>query len=601
MGTEGYITIILVACTIGALIFSQVAHDIILLCCLTLLMVVPVPIDTGWKMGVISMSDGLSGFSNPGMMTVAVLFVVVAGVSETGGLDWITRKILGHPKSIREAHIRLSIPVAFLSAFLNNTPIVSMMIAPVCDWAKRTKISPSKLLIPLSHATVLGGLCTLIGTSTNLVIAGLALAYKNPIALKMFDVAWVGVPCTVVGVAFIVLLGNKLLPERKAAISNFENPREYTVEMLVTADGPLVGKTVEQAGLRHLPGLYLVEIDRGACFGRCAPATGDETLCEMDRLIFVGMIDSVKDLQKIRGLTPATTQIFKLDGPRGQRCLIEAVVSNTCPLVGRSIREGRFRTTYDAAVIAVARNAERITAKVGDIVLQTGDTLLLEAHPDFVERQKNSRDFFLISPLENSAPARHEKGWLSLAILLIMVLSSATGSFDILFAGLLAAGLMIVFRCCSVATARASFDYPTLAAIAASLGISKAIDKSGAAEVLASTAINALGSSPVLGLIVLYWVTVLLTELLSNNACAALIFPIAMATAQKYGANPMPFLMAVMIGSSAGFATPFGYQTNLMVYGPGGYRFSDYIKIGIPLGIVVGITAIVSILLKWPF
>ena len=298
--------------------------------------------------------------------------------------------------------MKLLLPVTTLSAFLNNTPVVAMFMPVVDEICKKTNISPSKLFMPMAFAATFGGVCTMIGTSTNLVVAGLVDKAKLPDlpAIEMFDITWVGLPCAAASVVFLLLFSRWLLPDRRPAISLTDDPRQYTVEMLVQPGGPLVGQSVEQAGLRHLPGLYLAEIDRQ---GEILPAVGpQERLQAGDRLIFVGIIESVVDLQKMRGLTPATDQTFKLDAPRMQRSLIEAVVSDRCPLVGKSIREGRFRSEYNAAVIAVARSGKRIDSRIGDIVLQSGDTLLLEAHQEFVQQRRNSSDFFLVSGVENS-------------------------------------------------------------------------------------------------------------------------------------------------------------------------------------------------------
>ena len=335
-------------------------------------------------------------------------------MQETGGIDWLVHRLLGRPKSTRTAVARIVFPTAALSAFINNTPLVAMMVPVLGDWCKKVGISPSKIMLPLSYASILGGICTLIGTSTNLVVSG-QLAQKikagelpeGSRALAMFDTAWVGIPVALVGCLFIIMVAPRLLPDRKPALSRLEDPREYTAEMLVPADSLLGGKTIEEAGLRHLPGAYLAEIDRdGAVIGAVSP---DERLRAGDRLVFVGVVESVVDLQRMRGLIPATNQIFELGTPRSTRCLIEAVVSNTFPLLGETIRASRFRTVYGAVILAVARNGERLRQKIGDIVLRAGDTLLLESQPAFIEEQKNRRDFFLVSRLGDAKPAQHER------------------------------------------------------------------------------------------------------------------------------------------------------------------------------------------------
>ncbi len=550
--------------------------------------------------GALDADDALSGLSNPGMITVAVLFVVVAGLRDTGGVDWIVRRALGRPKSVFQAQLRLVVPVAAMSAFLNNTPVVAIMIPAINEWAKNNRISESKLFIPLSYAAICGGMCTLIGTSTNLIVAGLLATETNFGWMKMFDITWVGLPCAVVGITYLLLFGRRLLPERRSVISEFEDPREYTVEMLVQPNSPLVGQTIEQAGLRHLPGIYLMEIERAGDL--LVAVSPQERLHANDRLVLVGIAESVVDLHRIRGLVPAPDQIFKLDAPRSRRCLIEAVVSNSCPLVGKTIRDGRFRSVYNAVVVAVARNGERIHKKIGDIVLQPGDTLLLETQPAFVDQQRNNRDFFLVSKLEDSTPPRHDRAWLALLILAGMVFVAATGWLSMLKAAALAAALMVVTRCATGETTRRSIDWQVLLTIAAALGMARAMDKTGLAAAIAETFIGLAGHNPWIALAAVYGVTSLFTAIITNNAAAVLMFPIAFATAHDVlGVNAMPFAIAVMIAASASFSTPIAYQTNLMVYGPGGYRFSDYLRIGVPLNVLMWVTTVTITPLVWPF
>ncbi|HUY90513.1 MAG TPA: SLC13 family permease, partial [Pirellulales bacterium] len=584
---DAWFTLGVLALVFGMLVWSRVAPDVVLIGGVVLLLL----------KGILEPREALAGLANEGMATVGVLFIVGAGVRQTGGIDWIAQRLLGRPKTTTRAVARLILPTAGLSAFMNNTPLVAMLIPVVGDWAKQQRMAVSKLMIPLSYAAILGGTCTLIGTSTNLVVDGqLKDEAKRQIAaavqagmpesaareqfrrstglpvngLAMFEIAKVGLPSMLIGCAFIVLAAHWLLPDRRPAISNLDDPRSYTIEMLVEPDSPLVNKSIEEAGLRHLPGVYLAEVDRD---GFVLPAVSpDERLRANDRLVFVGVVESVIDLQKIRGLIPATDQVFKLTAPRATRCLIEAVVSNSCPVAGKTIRDGRFRSIYNAAVIAVARNGERIHKKIGDIVLRPGDTLLLEAHPSFADQQRNNRDFFLVSRLEDSQPPRHDRAFLATAILLGMVLAVTLTGIGMLKAAMVAAGLMLITRCCTVSLARRSVDWEVLLAIAASFGISAALEKTGAAQMVAGNLIGLASGNPWATLAMVYLVTLIATELITNNAAAALMFPLAIATAGRLEVSAMPFVISVMMAASAGFATPIGYQTNLMVYGPGGYR-----------------------------
>ncbi|NEP19245.1 MAG: SLC13 family permease [Leptolyngbya sp. SIO4C1] len=549
--------------------------------------------------GVLDETAALAGFSNAGMVTVGVLYIVVTGLQQTGALGWISQHVLGLPKTPGRAMLRLTLPVLGLSAFLNNTPVVAMFIPVVGDWCRKLRLSPSKLMIPLSYSAIFGGICTLIGTSTNLVVNGLLITEAGQRGFRVFDIAVVGLPCAIAGLAYLFLAGRWLLPERKAAISYSDDVRQYTVEMSVPTGSSLAGKTVEQAGLRHLPGLYLAEIVRSQ---QVIPAVSPkEVLREGDQLIFVGVIDSIVDLHRLRGLQPATDQVFKLDTPRSERTLIEAVVSNTCTLVDQTIRESQFRTRYNAVVLAVARNGERLPGKIGDIQLRPGDTLLLEAHPKFFEQQRISRDFYLVSSIPDSEPMRHEKAPVALVILLVMVGLAGLGWLSMLQAATLAAIAMLVAGCCSPTRALSSVEWSVLLVIAAALGMGKALEASGAAGAIAATLIGFAGDNPWLALAVVYGSTMFLTELITNNAAAALMFPICLSLSQALNVSILPFAVAIMMAASASFATPIGYQTNLMVYGPGGYRFTDFARVGLPLSLLMWGLVVTLTPLFFPF
>ncbi|MCC7423325.1 MAG: SLC13 family permease [Planctomycetaceae bacterium] len=536
-------------------------------------------------------------FGNTGLITVGLLFVVVAGLVQTGAMSILTGPLLGRPKNLLTAQVRLLTPVAAASGFLNNTPIVAMFMPIVGDVCKRTGISPSKLFLPMAYAATLGGVCTVIGTSTNIIVND---KLPEDQKLALFELSWVGLPCAVGGLLYLIGCSGWLLPDRKPALSLSDDPRQYTTEMIVEAGGPLVGRSVEKAGLRHLPGLFLVEIERG---NEVLPAVSSkEKLQANDRLVFVGIVESVVDLRKMRGLLPATDQVFKIDTPDTDRTLIEAVVSERCPLVGMSIREGRFRTHYNAAVLGVARGGKRIPGKIGDIVLQAGDTLLVEAHTAFVQQQRNSSDFFLVSHVENSAPVRHNKSWIALTTLAGMVAFASLGDGEYMLpASMGAAVLMIVTRCCTAAEGRQSIDLSVLITIGASLALGRAIEMSGAARASSESMIGLAGDSAWVQLGLVYLLTLVLTELVTNNTAAVLMLPLALATVERLGVNHKPFVVAVMIAASCGFATPFGYQTNLMVYGPGGYRFSDYLRIGIPLDVLMMIITVALAPFAFPF
>src|SRR6056297_1675321 len=414
--------------------------------------------------GIVTPSQALVGFSNEGMLTVGALYIVAAGLKETGGVQLIIKRLLNKPNGIRSIQIRIITPIMGMSAFLNNTPIVASFIPALQEWGRKYRVPVSKLLIPLSYAAILGGTCTLIGTSTNLIINGLLIEQAGADALGIFEPAWIGIPCAIVGFLYLALFGNKLLPERGSGFDTFKDPREYTIEMIVQEGSPLPGKTVEEAGLRNLPGLYLVEIYRQDHI--IAAVDPEQKLKGGDRLIFTGIVDSIVDLQQIKGLKPATDQIFKLNSSRRERLMIEAVVSPTHPVNGKTIKNGRFRNIYDAVVLAVSRNGERVKEKVGDIRLKTGDTLLLEAHPNFLEQYKNSSDYYLTSGISNSTPPNYKKSGIAWGVLGVMVSSVAFGLLPLFQASLLSARLILVTRCCRASVVKAYNDCTLVLVIA---------------------------------------------------------------------------------------------------------------------------------------
>jgi di/tricarboxylate transporter len=549
--------------------------------------------------GLISPTQAASGFANEGMLTVALLYVVVAGLESTAAIRRLTGSLFRPVSNDRVALIRLCAPVAAVSAFLNNTPIVAVLIPVVTDWAKRSRIPVSRLLMPLSYATILGGTITLIGTSTNLVVLGLLRdASRQPTpptglrAIGFFELAWVGVPLAIVGIAYIVLFNRALLPVRTPVIDIDEDARHYTTRVRVVPGGPLVGKSIEEAGLRGLPGLFIVGIERG---DDRLPAPGPETtLRGNDVVVFAGVLEMVKELIGTRGFVSA-------DAPSSHRLngtLIEVVVSTSFPGLGQTIRDFGFRGRYDAAVLAVARDGQRIEGRIGDVSLEPGDTLLLDATHEFVSRWRDSRDFYLVGKVDGGTAPSHDRAWIAILILVGMI-GLATWMGDMLAAAALAAGAMLLFRCLTPAQARSSLDLSTLLTIAASLGISKGVESSGLGRIIGESFVAAAGGHPVLSIAATYLATMVFTAFVSNSAAAAIMFPIALGVAGSLGGDPMPYVMAILFAASADFATPIGYQTNLMVYGPGGYRFTDYLRFGLPLNAIACATT--TIVLSWQF
>ena len=613
--------------------------------------------------GVISPEQAVSGFANTAVLMIGALLVVSAALRHTGVLDWIGHYWLGRIPSERGAMYSLALGLVSVSAFLLNTALVAMAMPVVLDWCRKRSISPSKLLIPVSYFAILGGVCTMIGTSTTLVVHGemqrehalrqSTLPQTSPsndatstpnrrwtrerfnqqlVPMRLFEIGYVGLPCAIAGTMVLLVFGRRLLPDRTNLVEKLgEQRREYLVEMLVRPDCRLIAQTVEDAGLRHLPGLFLIEIFRDGEI--ITPVTPSDVIRGGDRLIFTGVVSTILDLEKIPGLVPAADTTYEFSPvARQQRHLTEVVLSRTSPLIGTTVRETRFRQLYNAAVVAVHRSGVRLTNKIGDIVLEPGDTLLLQTHASFVARYRNNRDFYLVSSVEGDEPRRHDRALLAGLMAALLVFWLAWTSFlgqdyadknhwttpwTSLWKGISSpeivaiavALLMVITRCLRVTHARAAIDYHILFVIVGALGLGKSLTESGVAETVAQGIVTPLvelvgENNPWLPwclLLAMYLLTILFTEMITNNAVAAMLFPIAVALAWAADFNPRPFVMAVALAASLSFITPIGYQTNLMIMGPGGYYPKDYLRAGLPVLLAVTLTALWLIPKIWPF
>jgi di/tricarboxylate transporter len=451
----------------------------------------------------------------------------------------------------------------------------------------------------MNHIVILAGLCTLIGTSTNLIVNSLLVKTVPDSGLGLFSLIWIGLPLTIIGFAYMLVAPRWLLPDRQSPVEQLENAREYSVEARVTPNGPLVGRSIAEVGLRSMKYAFVLEIARGERL--LTAVRPEEVLLANDRVTFVGVVDAVNELRRIPGLVVAEDQTFQLDLRHAQRCLVEIVLAPSSPMVGQTMRESDFRSTYNAAVISISRDGARLEGKIGEVKLRAGDTMLIEADHSFVERQKYNRDFLLVSALQDSSPPDFARAPLAFLILVGMLVLATLEWIPLFQASFIAAGLMIATRCVTLNVARRSIEYPVLVGIAASFALGFALAESGAADLLAGWIGAIAKGDPFWALVVLYVVTVIVTELITNNAAGVLMFPIAMAVAHAGNSNFLPYVVVVMVGASAGFITPIGYQTNLMVYGPGGYRWMDYIRFGTPLSIIVGIATVLIVPRVWPF
>ena len=591
LGWEAWLTLAVVTATVLALVRDWVSPAVAVFGADVVLLV----------LGVITAEQAFSGFSNPAPITVAALFVVARAVEKTGALQPLVRGVLGNRAGGRRRMARLLLPTAGASALLNNTPIVAMLAPQVADWAGKRGISASRYLMPLSFATILGGTLTLVGTSTNLVVAGL-MQEAGIEPLGMFELTRIGLPVALIGILLILLAAPLVLPDRRPARRQFEEDvREYVMHQRVARGGPLDGQTVEEAGLRHLEGVFLAELEREGEGETVAPVAPTTVLRGGDRLAFVGRVDMVRDLQQLRGLLPEEQKHVEPFSD-SDHTFFEVVVSPASSLAGQTLKEADFRSRFQAAVLAIHRAGERVNRKLGDVSLKEGDTLLLLSDRGFGGRWRNRSEFLLVSHLGGSPPAPARQAWLVGAVAVGIVLVAGLVGVPILHAALVGAILLVLFGALTPGDARDSLELDTLVVIAASFGLGAAIEASGLAAAIGTLVVDGFSGFGTVGVLLgLTLATVVLTELITNNAAAVLLFPVALASASQIGADPRPFLIALTVAASASFLTPIGYQTNTMVYGMGGYRFGDYARLGAPLTLVVILTIMIFVPIFWTF
>lgn len=556
----------------SVLLFTKLRADIVFLGAIAVLYVT----------GVLDAKEATSGFSALSVIVVGVLFIVVAGLTYTGVLQWIVKHLLGQPESYSKAVVRLMLPVAALSSFLSNTTVVTLFVGIVKIWSKKLDIAPSKLLIPLSYASGMGGVCTLIGTPPNLIISGL-YADTTGQQMNILATAVPGIFCLFVGILSVIAM-RRLLPDSKVPESAFESTSEYTVEMQVPSDNPYIGQTLGEAGLFTVKGGSLLEVYH---FDEVpSPVTEEEYIIGGDHLVYAGEIDEILELQHTHGLVSADHHVFSLSEIDRNRHLRTAYVTFGSPLIGTTIGESRFEHNYNMTLVAVARRGERISEPPRQVVLQAGDTLLLDCPPR-VSVDTGQLESMLHFFENDQLPNISFKTLLSSCIMLAMVVLSALGVMPLLQCAILAAGAMIAFKCCTPQQAMKSINGEILAVFAGSVVLGLAIQKTGIAERMAFGILDVCGSNPIVVMTAICLVGTFITEFISNTAAGAMFFPIMYHAAEQLGYEPYPFLIALMISVSSSFATPIGSPTHMLVYGPGGYRFSDFIRIGLPMNFII--------------
>ena len=567
-----WITILTVLAMFTVLLLTKLRADLVFLGAIAILFVT----------GVLNGKEAFSGFSSTSVVIIGVLFVVVAGLTHTGVLQWIVKHLLGQPDSYSKAVIRLMLPVAGLSSFLSNTTVVALFVGIVKMWSKKLGVSPSKLLIPLSYASGMGGVCTLIGTPPNLIISGL-YAEETGVAMNVLTTTIPGLFCLFIGVLSIIAM-RKLLPDRKAPESAFESTSEYTVELLVPSDNPNIGMTIDEAGLNNVRGGNLIEIVHFDEFN--SPADGDEIVMGGDRLIYSGQIDEILDLKKSHGLVNADHYVFTLSEIDKNRQLRTAFVTFDSSLIGKKIGKTSFEKDNGLVLVAVARSGKRIEQSPREVVIQAGDTLLLDCPPKLkIDSSKLTTKLHFFD--SDQVPNISKKTLISTTIMMAMVVLSALNIIPLLQCAFLAAMAMLLFHCCNVDQAMKAINWEILMVFAGSVVLGVAIQKTGIAERLAFGILDVCGTNPIVVMTAICFVGTFITEFISNTAAGAMFFPIMYQAAEKLGYEPFPFLVALMVSVSSSFATPIGSPTHMLVYGPGGYRFSDFMRIGLLMNIII--------------
>lgn len=566
-------------------IFTKLPSDVVFLGGMALLLV----------SGVIPSSDVIGSFSSSTVVLIGVLFVVIAGLVHTGFLQWVVRYCLGKPKKYHWAIVRLMGLVAFLSSFLNNTAVVALFTGVVRLWAKKLGISPSKLLIPLSYASGMGGICTLIGTPPNLLISGF-YTDETGITLSLFTPTLVGIFCLSIGILSTIAL-SRFIPVRQSPEEVLQGISTYTLEFMVPTMSDLVGKTIKEAGLHRINGGHLVEIIR-VDHEIVTAVDDDEYIFGGDRLIFSGDIEKMMALRDEYQLTSATHHVFSLDDVDRNRKLRIVTVGTRSTLIGSCMCDASFENDNGLVLVAIAREGGVVKGSPREIVLKAGDTLLIECPRKFKAAQ--AAKYGLIEMESDNLYKADDRTLYAALIMIGMVVVSSLGYLTLLQAAFIAAFSMLICRFCTIQQARDSIDWSLLMIFAGSISLGTAIQETGIAEWISQGILACCDSNPFVALAGICLVATFLTEFTSNTATAAIFFPIAYQTAVNMDVSPLTFCVALMISVSSSFATPIGSPTHMIVYGPGGYRFSDFARIGVLMNFIILAANLFITLLLFP-
>ncbi len=597
MTVDAWLTIAILAVTFAALLGTKLPPVTIFISALTLSV----------TFGLAPLDRSLAGFSNSGVLTIGALFMVAAGMYSTGAVSLLSERLIGRPKSILGAQLKILPPIAFGSAFLNNTPLVAMMIPVIRDLCRSTGLSKAKLYIPLSFVSILGGTCTLIGTATNLIIAGLIIDALSSGAggaaglreVRMFDPSIVAVPAALLGLVLMIAGSKWLLRDTDTSSAALESRRRYGAEFTIPADSSLIGKSLGVAGFAEPVGFELVKIVR--CDGSRVEIDRNTQLAGGDVLIVSTDLETLADLWTMNGLAPYKT-MRPMETERHDRRLVEVVISPQSPAIGRKVSELPLpNSPFRLTLVAVCRNEVPIAGRIDDVRVEVGDVAIVEVDESFFFANRDESAFSLVKVVPGFEIKRWNKAIIATIITAAMITAAAFGWMTMLNAAMLAAGAMLLTGCMTLGNAARSIDYSTLGVLAAAIGLSAAVSQSGLADDIAVLLAGLAGGDPQAALAVVFIGRVVMANLITNTASAVFIFPIALSIAAQLGVSFMPFAIALMTGTVGATIIPASYQTNLMVYGPGEYTVMDFVKMGLPLTILVGLVTVGLAPIFFPF
>lgn len=547
--------------------------------------------------GVVTEEEGMAGFGSEPVVIHAAFFVIIAGLLQSGVLYWLTRNMLGTPHSYNDALRRLMVPIAVVSALLNAVNVVALFIDAVKIWARKLDIASSKLLLPLSYAATLGGMCTLLGSSSNLVVAGLYLSSTGK-SMNVFAPLLPGVIVAVVGLLMVLLL-QRYIPERDSPEHSFETTSDYTVELLVPTDNPAVGNGVEEAGLYNVKGGSLVEIVR---FDKeiISPVPRDEWVLGGDRLIYAGQINEILELKRTHGLAAADHHVWSIDDIDKKRKMRTAYVTFSSNLIGKSMTECQFEQNNNVALVAVARQGKRVEGRPREIRLQAGDTLLLECPPKGDEQLERDNRRSLTFFDSHFVPQLGTRTVIAACILILMFIVSYFHVIPLMAITMLAAGAMIACGCCRKTEVAKYIEWELLLILGSTVVFSVAITKTGIADVVANGVLDICGSNPYVVLVVMCLLASILSEFVSDVGASAVFFPVMYHQAMILGCDPMPFVIALMITVTLSFASPVGSSTHMLIFGPGSFRFTDFMRLGFIMHVVLLTVGIIAVCIVYP-